>query len=357
SEQALPLLDEARQRFEAIAKARASKAAERMASVCFAEQGDCLRDLGRLDEAAVAYEEGIRSAEQRGANRDVATGKGQLGTVRMQQRRYPEALAAYEEARKHFTQLDEPGTVAGSWHQIGIVYQAAGQPEAAEDSYRNSLAITVRLGDVAGQARTLSQLGMLYDSPLGRTEEAVSFLRQAVEKYAEVKNVEREGRHRSNLAVYLRKLHRLDEAREEIRQAIECKAQFGHAAQPWTSWSILADIEADTGNPTAAAGAKGKAITSYLAYRRAGGENHDTPGRIALAVTEALRAGTAAEAAALLQQQAPDYDAAGLGGFIRALQAIVAGSRDRTLADAPDLSYTMSAEILLLLETLEKMRK
>ena len=83
SEQALPLLDEARQRFEAIAKEQASKAAERMASVCFAEQGDCLLDLGRLDEAAAAYEESIRRAEQLGDDRQVAVGKGQLGTVRM----------------------------------------------------------------------------------------------------------------------------------------------------------------------------------------------------------------------------------------------------------------------------------
>ena len=161
SEQALPLLDEARQRFEAVAKERASKAAERMASVCFTEQGDCLLDLGRLDEAAAAYEEGIRRAEQLGDDRHVAVGKGQLGTVRMQQRRYGEALAAYAEARERFTALDEPGTVAVSWHQTGMVYQEAGQPEAAEDAYRKSLAIKVRLGNVAGQASTLDATGEL----------------------------------------------------------------------------------------------------------------------------------------------------------------------------------------------------
>ena len=77
------------------------------------------------------------------------------------QRRYPEALAAYEEARERFTQLDEPGTVAVSWHQTGMVYQEAGQPEAAEDAYRKSLAIEVRLGDVAGQASTLTATGEL----------------------------------------------------------------------------------------------------------------------------------------------------------------------------------------------------
>ena len=73
-------------------------------------------------------------------------------------------------------------------------------------------------------------------------------------------------------------------------------------------------------------------------------------------MTESLRSDNAAEAAALLQQQLPRYDAAGFGGFIRALQAIVAGSRDCTLADAPDFHYTMSAEILFLIETLEKPR-
>jgi hypothetical protein len=36
------------------------------------------------------------------------------------------------------------------------------------------------------------------------------------------------------------------------------------------------------------------------------------------------------------------------------LQAIVAGGRDRNLADAPDLDYSMAAEILFLIETLEK---
>jgi hypothetical protein len=42
--------------------------------------------------------------------------------------------------------------------------------------------------------------------------------------------------------------------------------------------------------------------------------------------------------------------------IIHALEAIVAGSRDRTLADAPDLSYSMAAEILFLIETLEQQR-
>ena len=356
SEQALPLLDQARRGFEGVAQERPRGGAPRMASVCITERGDCLLRLGRLDEAAVAYEEAIRRDDQRGADRDVAVGKAQLGSIRKNQGRYPEALAAYAEAREWFTQLDERGTVAGIWHQTGMVYHEAGEPEAAEDAYRKALAINVRLGNVAGQASTLGQLGNLYCGILDRPEEAAAFFRQATDKDVEIGDVAKEGTRRNNLAATLRELHRLDEARQEIRRAIECKEQFGHAAMPWTSWAVLVDIETDAGDPAAAAEANRKAIACYLTYRRDGGENHDAEGRISLAVTQPLLAGDPAAAASLLQQQAPRFEAAGFGGFIRALQAIVAGSRDRTLADAPDLSPMMAAEILFLIESLENPR-
>jgi tetratricopeptide (TPR) repeat protein len=354
SEQALPLLDEARQRFEAVENREPGCGAARMASACLAEQGDCLVELGRLDEAATAYEDTIQRAEQLDSARQVAVGKGQLGTVRKNQRRYPEALAAHVEARERFTQLDEPGSVAVSWHQTGNVYQAAGQPEAAEDAYRKSLAIKVRLGNVAGQASTLTQLGNLYDDVLDRPEEAAAFFRQAADKYVEIRDAAKEGVVRNNLADTLHKLRRPDEARREIRRAIECDSQFGHASEPWKTWAILADIESDGGNPVAAAEAKGKAIDCYLAYCGDGGENHSDPGRLAFDVTASLHAGDPAAAASLLEEQAPRFEAAGFGGFIRTLQTIVAGSRDRTLADAPDMSYDMAAEILFLIEKLEE---
>jgi hypothetical protein len=54
SDQSLPLLDEARQRFEGIAAVRSSREAESMAAKCFSEQGTCLWHLGRLDEAVAA---------------------------------------------------------------------------------------------------------------------------------------------------------------------------------------------------------------------------------------------------------------------------------------------------------------
>ncbi|HEX2201933.1 MAG TPA: tetratricopeptide repeat protein [Longimicrobium sp.] len=355
AERALPLVDEAREGFEAVERDRPGRGAGEMATACFAERGACLLALGRPDEAATAYEESIRRAEERGNVRQVAVGKGQLGAVRMEQNRHPEALEAYEDARERFTKLNEPRIVAGCWNQTGLVHQKAGRPEAAEDAYRSSLAISVRLGDVAGQARTLGNLGMLYDRALGRTEEAVAFLRQSVDRYAEIGDVAAEGRNRSNLALRLHKLGRLDEAREEIRRAIECGARFGHASEPWKSFAILARIETDAGNPAAAADAGREATERYLAYRRAGGENHGASGRLCLALARSLLSGDPAGADALLQPHATRATSAGGAALVDALQAIVAGRRDRALAEAPGLDYEASAEILLLLEALERL--
>ncbi|MFN9628773.1 MAG: hypothetical protein ACK59A_00875 [Cyanobacteriota bacterium] len=86
----------------------------------------------------------------------------------------------------------------------------------------------------------------------------------------------------------------------------------------------------------------------------AGGENHFPQGRIALAVTQALLAGGPEQATAFLEQLAADPAATRLLPFLQALQAILTGSRDRSLANHSDLDHTMAAEILLLINTLEQ---
>lgn len=356
SDSALPMLEEAQRRFNLIEQRAPSLVADSMVSNCIVERGECFRALGRLDEAAAAFEESLRRDSETGRQQsgDYAYTVGELGLVRLLQDRSKEALKAFNEARERLTRLDQPTAVALIWHRTGIVYQRMQQHDEAEDAYRESLAITVRIGDREGQARTLVQLGSLY-SELGRLDEAVIFYCQAADKYFEVGIKLREGETRRNLANALCKVGRLDDARQEVQLAIECGTQFGHTSEPWTAWIILAGIEARAGNPAAAADAKRKGIACYLAYRRDGGENHEAEGRINRAVTEPLLAGDAATAASLLHQLATHPNATGpLGTYIRSLQAIVDGRRDRTLADAPDLNYMMAAEILLLIETLEQ---
>jgi Tfp pilus assembly protein PilF len=303
-----------------------------------------------------ACEESIRRAQQLGDDRQVAVSKGQIGTIYTNQGLYAEALQAHAEARELFMQLNEPGSVAADWHDTGILYEAAEEPDLAEDAYRNSLSMRVQLGDVAGQGATLNQLGNLYLNILGRFEEAVNFYQDAVRTAVESGDILGEARGRNNLANTLSRLRRFDEARQEILRAIECESQFGHAAEPWTTWANLAQIELDADNHAASVDPKRQAVACYLAYRRDGGENRYQEGRLSLEVTEYLLAGDDAAATSRLEELTADPDLpSDARAFIDALQAIVGGGRDASLADAPDMGYLMAAEILFLLERLENL--
>ena len=54
-----------------------------------------------------------------------------------------------------------------------MAYQNAGNPDAAEAAYQQAYSLKMQLGDAAGQAGTLLQLGNLYDDDLNRPEQAV----------------------------------------------------------------------------------------------------------------------------------------------------------------------------------------
>ena len=351
SETALGELQKARTGFQTLADA-GNKSASLMASVVMADGGDCLRDLGRLDEAAKAYEECVERAEKDGNPRQVAVGKGQLGTVRTHQRRFGEALAAHTAARDIFEKLGEAIYVATAWHQIGRVHNDAGQYDAAERAYLKSLAIKVQTADRSGEASSLGELGNLYGA-LGRDEESVRFYRQAADIFVELEDLAKEGVTHSNLADALIKLERYDEARAELRRAVECKEPFGHAARPWTTWHILCNLERAVGDADAAAEARHKAVEAYLAYRRAGGENQSSGGQYCAATAHAIAEGKTDQLRTELAQllELPDLPASAKV-LIPILQAILDGSHDAALADNPDLHYTDAAEVRLLLETL-----
>ncbi|MCX6583572.1 MAG: tetratricopeptide repeat protein [Candidatus Aminicenantes bacterium] len=351
SQAALLYIEEAYTRFQRLAGQGITEA-ERMASSCLTEKGVCLCDLGRYEEAVVAYEKGIQLDENKERLRDVAVGKSNLGTVRLKQGRYKDAIGAYAEGIKIFINLNEPASVAALLHQIGMAHQQTGQWQKAEQAYRQALAIGVQQHDSIGEERSLLQLGTLYDN-MGRLEEAVIFYRQAADKTIEMKYLEKEGLIRSNLANTLIRLKRNEEARTEIIRAIECRKNYGPAAQLWVSYNILCDLERAEGNLQKAQEAREKATELFLAYRRDGGENYSGTGRLCLAVGQALKANQTTEMAAVLEELLNDPE---IDDFMRALipklQAILAGSRDPELANNLNLDYDDAVEVILLLEDL-----
>jgi tetratricopeptide (TPR) repeat protein len=225
------------------------------------------------------------------------------------------------------------------------------QFDAAEQAYRQSLAIRVQLQDLAGEADSLTQLGNLYGA-MGRLEQAATFYRQAISIDVALKDLTDEGLDRHNLANILIKLQRYNEARPELQRAIECKQPYGHAAQPWTTWNTLRDLEQATGNHEAAAQARQQAIQSYLAYRRDGGESQNPSAQWCLASLQAVQQGAAEQAAQQLSQMLKPDSPEWAKALIPKLQAILQGSRDPALAEDAALDYDDAAELLLLIERL-----
>jgi tetratricopeptide (TPR) repeat protein len=343
SKPALTYLKSARTQFDRLGR-DGNKSAQRMASACLTEQGDCLRSLGRLDEAAAAYEESIALDEKLGDLRGAAVGKGQLGTVRYVQKQYAEALSAYESAIQSFESLGEPAMVATGWHQMGMVHEDSNNYPAAETAYRKSLGIWVQQNIKDHEASSLLQLGNLFDK-MGQLEDAVTFYRQAADIHVELGDLAKEGIDRSNQADTFIKLKRYDDARQEILRAIECKKPFGHTATPWNAWQILSTIEQAQGNATAAKDARDQAVALYMAFRQSGGGKYEYGAQLCAMVGDAIQRGARAEVEAAFGQFGGDFQP-----LIDALRQILDGVRDVQVVEG--LYYMDEVDVRLLLEQL-----
>ena len=296
-------------------------------------------------------------AEKFNSKKHAAIGKGQLGTVRLSQERYEDAIKAHNEAREIFENLGDLDMVAVAYQQMGAVHEEIGQFEEAEQVIQKSLAISVEQNNLLDQAKNLGRLGSYY-AKIGRTDEAVTFLQQSAEKYVEINNMADEGRVRGNLSITLITLKRYEEARQEIQRAIECFKPYGHGVEPWRAWDKLREIELADGNQEAAVQAREQAIQLYLAFRRDGGEDQNPGARLCTLFDDAMGSQPPEEVKKHLDEVAKDPKIPDEGKLlISKLQSVLTGSREKELASDPNLNYIDAAEILFLLEKLEKRKE
>ena len=349
ADEVLAAATEAEHEFRELAAA-GSTAAAGMAAASLSLRANTLRRLGRLDEAATAYEKAIEESDALGARRNAAVSRGQLGTVRMLQGRHADAIEIHDQVRRTFEDLGEPASVATAWHQIGTVHRMAQRLDAAERAYLRSLDIKTRLEDRGGQANTLNELGTLY-ADAERPEESADHYRRAADLYAAIGDRRLEGVARSNLGQCLGGLRRYTAARVEAERAIELKREFGRAAEPWATWSILSDIEHGLGNTEATVIARRRAIGTYAAYRRDGGYPQQGTGRLVARLTAAL-AGGASPRELVSQLTAPPGAPSNVATFLTCLRAILSGDRDPALLADPALDWDDVVELTLFLETL-----
>lgn len=117
-------------------------------------------------------------------------------------------------------------------------------------------ALANRMGELP-----LPSVDRLRGLHLDHREEAASLFRSAADQYVAIGDTRAEGGCRNNLGQTLHRLGRWDAARQAIGRAIECGEPFGHVAQPWSTWAILAAIQIGAGDARAAALARANAVT------------------------------------------------------------------------------------------------
>ena len=167
-----------------------------------------------------------------------------------------------------------------------------------------------------------------------------------------------EGRVRGNLSITLITLKRYEEARQEIQRAIECFKPFGHSVEPWRALDKLREIELADGNQEAAVQAREQAIQLYLAFRRDGGEDQNPGARLCTLFDDAMVSQPPEEVKKHLEEVAKDPKIPDEGKLlISKLQSVLIGSRDKELASDTNLNYIDAAEILFLLENLQKRKE
>ena len=107
------------------------------------------------------------------------------------------------------------------------MYRGLGEPQRALEYFGQALPILREVGDRAGEAVTLSNIGAVYRG-LGEPQQALEYYGQALPILREVGDRAGEAVTRYNVAVIHRAQGELGQAVAELEQVVELDRQVGH---------------------------------------------------------------------------------------------------------------------------------
>ena len=283
-EQALPALQEGRDRFHAAGdRLGEAEAVTSLAAVS--------RSLGKLKQAADLYREaaplwkelerpvreirawndlGLTSWDQgelaaaeaafaRGLALAVALGDGYQETdlrhnqclVVHARGEIQAALDCYREALASFRKLGGSADEAVVLNNIGFADYHLGEPGPAEENYRRALEIRRENGDRRGEAQELNNLAVLFRG-LGESGDALPFYAQAREIFASLGERRQEAAALNNLGVAYNSLGEPERARIYLLQALEIRQAVEDRPGEIATLNNLGWLERGRGDPAAA---------------------------------------------------------------------------------------------------------
>jgi tetratricopeptide (TPR) repeat protein len=140
---------------------------------------------------------------------------------------------------------------ATTLNNIGGVYNALGQKQRALDYYDQALPIMREVGDRAGEAATLNNIGGVYNA-LGQKQRALDYYDQALPIRREVGDRAGEATTLNNMAGVYVSIGQIEKGRELLEQAFPIQREVGDRAGETSTLLWLADIHHRTGDPAEA---------------------------------------------------------------------------------------------------------
>jgi tetratricopeptide (TPR) repeat protein len=248
-------LDEALATYDAVYATFAALNARQQMATALAQKGSVLQDMGNYQAAIDKYSEAHEIFRVEGREDYQAAFLHQLSMLYRLTEDYPTALA-----RK----VGNEALVATTLHEQGLIYNkmaraaAAGQAEAAADAtpaahraqafdrFQQSLAIGRRIGDKAGAADSLGELGKLLRDA-GQMREAIAAFTECAEIYRRTNNPVKQG----IILEFLGSVHELQgqyaDALEKYEQALALLERAGAVREAENNRRHIARVRAKLG--------------------------------------------------------------------------------------------------------------
>ncbi|MCS7024503.1 MAG: hypothetical protein NZV14_06860 [Bryobacteraceae bacterium] len=313
--------------------------------ILWLEIADAMLDMKMTAEARWVLEEAAEAALSEHDPLHAAIAQGQLAQIFLSEKQFAQALGLCEQVRDAFTALNHPRLLARAWRQLGQIHREASQLAAAEQAFLEASRLDPDPELLATLAELCAQQKRLREAAVYAQQQAGLFQMRG-DRAAECEA-------RLTASRYFARAGAVAQARAELAAAEDAQSALQPVAEPWKLLDARRELELSLGNFEAADQAKRQAMETFLAFRRTRGENDFPSGQIANFVVLALAAGSTTLASKQLEEwrRNPDLPAHAKI-YLEVIGQVLAGSRDRTLAHHPDLTFDEAAEIHVLMDAL-----
>ncbi|MEV8538313.1 tetratricopeptide repeat protein [Streptomyces sp. NPDC051572] len=156
----------------------------RQASRVRIDLGAALSDAGRVEEAHNVFEEALAVHVELGDKRGETAAHDDLGVILLRLGRYEEAVTAFVRVLGLCAESGDWHRRANTWNNLGVTWNELGLHDEALGAHIRALNWFIFLRDPLGEASARAGMGTVL-LQLGRTEEAQSVIRQALDLYRE----------------------------------------------------------------------------------------------------------------------------------------------------------------------------